>query len=138
MRQHAAKKIVRRIEAKPAVSLKYSHDQLRTAYRKAGVGHIPLEVQQARSQAWLNREQLKQRCSTAGLAAVVSTVTTEEITAPDDLTPEEMEEAARQVFVLVKLTARKVPELKALCKDREITGYSKLNKDGLIEALLAE
>lgn len=48
MRKHAAKKIVRRIEGDPTASLSYGHDQLRRAYRKAGVGNVPDEVWEAR------------------------------------------------------------------------------------------
>ena len=35
------------------------------------------------------------------------------------------------------LTDLRVPELKALCKDQEIKGYSKLNREGLIKVLQA-
>lgn len=140
MRHHAAKKIVKRITLDPPASLRYGHGQLRTAYRKAGLGGVPSDV-------WAARERAKLRVIDARLAEIERTVQKYE-----QKGLRKAEEAARILQVASKkdgseqpneatspdYEAMTVPDLKALCKEREIKRYSSKTRAALIEMLTAE
>jgi len=136
MRKHAAKKIVKRITEDPSAAAKYSFPQLRTAYQVITGEDVPADVWKARSDA-IMKEKLAASPSRVpehvdlqeGVAR-----TTKQI-AEGLKVPEELLDGKHATTPTTDYASMTVPDLKALCRERGITGYSKLNKGDLVEAL---